>query len=80
MMIAIPIILIILMLTTETWIEPVFFLVTIGVAIVLNMGSNIFLGEISFIKGVAAILQLAVSMDYAIFILHRFSEHRRDRE
>jgi predicted RND superfamily exporter protein len=77
MMIAIPIILIILMLTTETWIEPVFFLVTIGVAIVINMGSNIFFGEISFItKGVAAILQLAVSMDYAIFILHRFSEHR----
>lgn len=77
MAIAIPIILVILLLTTTSWFEPVIFLITIGVAILINMGTNIFFGEISFItKGVAAILQLAVSMDYAIFILHRFSEFR----
>ena len=81
MLLAVPIILVILLLTTNAWIEPFLFLVTIGVAILLNMGTNAIFGEISFItKGVAAILQLAVSMDYAIFILHRFSEYRERKE
>lgn len=75
MFIAVPIILLILLLTTNSWFEPVIFMITIGVAIALNMGTNLFFGEISFItKGVASVLQLAVSMDYAIFILHRFAE------
>ncbi|MDL2318997.1 MMPL family transporter [Eubacteriales bacterium OttesenSCG-928-A19] len=79
MLIAVPIILVILLLTTDSWFEPVLFLITIGVAILINMGTNIFFGEISFITmGVASILQLAVSMDYAIFILHRFAEFKEE--
>jgi len=75
----VPLILIILLITTSSWIEPFLFLLTIGVAIILNNGTNAFLGEISFItKSTAAILQLAVSMDYSIFILHRFQEYRHE--
>jgi len=75
----VPLILLILLLTTSSWIEPFLFLITIGVAIVLNNGTNAFLGEVSFItKSTAAILQLAVSMDYSIFILHRFQEYRHE--
>ncbi|QKS70338.1 RND family transporter [Paenalkalicoccus suaedae] len=74
----VPIIIIILVLSTKSWIEPVFFLTAIGVSIVINLGSNIFLGEISFItQSVAPILQLAVSLDYAIFLLHSFSDYRK---
>ncbi|NTU88761.1 MAG: MMPL family transporter [Actinobacteria bacterium] len=62
-----------LLLTSEAWFEPVLFLAVVGVAIVLNMGTNIFKGEISFITQMcAAILQLAVSMDYGIVMLHTF--------
>lgn len=58
-------------------IEPFLFLFTVGISILINTGTNIFLGEISFItNATAAILQLAVSMDYAIFLLHRFAEFR----
>jgi Predicted exporters of the RND superfamily len=75
--IAIILILIILFSTTTSWIEPVFFLAAIGVAIILNMGTNIFKGEISQTTFAAAsLLQLAVSMDYSIFLLHRFHEER----
>lgn len=79
MMIAIPIVFIILLLTTSSWFEPVLFLGTIGVAILLNMGTNIIFGEISFVsKAAGSILQLAVSMDYSIFLLHRFAEYRQE--
>lgn len=77
MVFVIPLIFIILILTTTSWYEPVLFLVTIGIAIILNRGTNVFMGEISFVTNAAAsILQLAVSMDYSIFLLHRFSEER----
>src|SRR5690625_6663245 len=70
-LILIPIIIIILILSTTSWIEPVFFLTAIGVSVLINMGINIFIGEISFIsQAVATILQLAVSLDYAIFLLY----------
>ncbi|HHT24215.1 MAG TPA: MMPL family transporter [Clostridiaceae bacterium] len=73
-----PLVLIILIIGTHSWIEPFIFLFTIGVGIVLNMGTNIFLGEVSFItQAVGAVLQLAVSMDYAIFLLNRFNENRK---
>ena len=63
----------ILLLGSHSWFEPVVFLLPIGVAIVLNMGSNLIMGEISFVSQISgAILQLAVSMDYAIVFLHRF--------
>ncbi|WP_028782099.1 efflux RND transporter permease subunit [Thalassobacillus devorans] len=75
----VPIIIIILVLSTNSWMEPVFFLIAIGVSIVINLGTNIFIGEISFItQSVAPILQLAVSLDYAIFLLHSFSDFRKD--
>ncbi|PAV29625.1 RND transporter [Virgibacillus profundi] len=74
----IPIIIIILVLSTSSWIEPVFFLTAIGVSVLINLGTNIFLGEISFVtQSVAPILQLAVSLDYAIFLLHSFSDFRQ---
>ncbi len=79
MLFVVPIILIILLLTTSSWFEPLLFLVAIGIAIVINMGSNIIMGEISFVtQSAAAILQLAVSMDYAIFLLHRFATLRHE--
>ncbi len=69
----------ILLLTTSAWFEPVLFMVVIGVAILINMGTNIIFGQISFLTNAAAlVLQIAVSMDYAIFLLHRFSEFRQD--
>ncbi|MGA8941493.1 MAG: MMPL family transporter, partial [Thermoactinomyces sp.] len=74
----VPIIILILVLSTSSWVEPLFFLTAIGVSVLLNMGTNIFLGEISFVtQAVAPILQLAVSLDYAIFLLHSFSEYRK---
>jgi len=77
----IPIILIILVLSTVSWIEPLLFLLTIGVAVLINLGSTAFFGEISFITlAVTPILQLAVSMDYAIFLLHSYYEYRAAHE
>lgn len=73
----IPIIVIILVLSTNSWLEPVFFLTAIGVSVLINLGTNIFVGEVSFItQSVAPILQLAVSLDYAIFLLHSFQDYR----
>ncbi|MEG2323935.1 MAG: MMPL family transporter [Anaerovoracaceae bacterium] len=77
-MILIPLILIILILTTTSWIEPLLFLVTIGVSVLINLGTNIFLGGISDITlTISPILQLAVSLDYAIFLLHRFADCKK---
>jgi uncharacterized protein len=79
MMFAVPLVLLVLLLTTSSWIEPILFLITIGIAIILNMGTNLIFGQISFVTATsAAILQFAVSMDYSIFLLHRFAEHRHD--
>ena len=76
-LILIPIIVIILVLTTTSWLEPIFFLMAIGISVLINMGTNIFLGEISYItQAVSPILQLAVSLDYAIFLLHKFASFR----
>ncbi|WP_087973245.1 efflux RND transporter permease subunit [Oceanobacillus rekensis] len=74
----IPIIIIILVLSTRSWVEPLFFLTAIGVSVLINLGTNIFVGEISFVtQSVAPILQLAVALDYAIFLLHSFSDYRK---
>ncbi len=81
MAILLPIIIIILIISTNSWIEPLLFLFTIGVAIVINMGTNIMFGEISFItKTVSPVLQLAVTLDYAIFLLHSFNNYRLSHE
>src|SRR5690625_2375514 len=77
--ILVPIIFIILIVSTSSWIEPVLFLTAIGVSVLINLGTNIFIGEISFIsQAVAPILQLAVSLDYAIFLLHSFDDYRKE--
>lgn len=72
--IAIVIIWLILTLTTTSWVEPFLFIFVMVIAIILNMGSNLIFGTISFFTfSTAAILQLAVSMDYSIFLLHTFT-------
>mgnify|MGYP005794198527 CR=1 FL=1 len=77
--ILIPIIIIILLLTTTSWISPALFLLTIGVAVLINMRTNVVFGEISFVtQSVSPILQLAVSLDYAIFLLNSFGRHRQE--
>ncbi len=74
----VPIIILILVLSTTSWLEPALFLTAIGVSVLINMGTNIFFGEVSFVtQSVAPILQLAVSLDYAIFLLHSFSDFRK---
>lgn len=68
---------IILALTMDSYVTPFIFLVSIGLAIIYNMGSNIIFGEISYItKALSAILQLGVTMDYSIFLLHRYDEEK----
>lgn len=68
----------VLAVTTTSWAEPVLVLLGLGVAILINSGSNIIFGEISFVTNAAgSILQLAVSLDYTVFLLHRFEECRR---
>ena len=72
-----PIIILLLVLSTLSWIEPLLFLAAIGVSILMNMGTNIVLGEVSFMTySISPILQLAVSLDYAIFLLHAFAAER----
>lgn len=75
--IVVPIIVVLLILSTSSWIEPLLFFAAIGVSIILNMGTNIVFGEVSFLTySVSPILQLAVSLDYAIFLLHEFGRQR----
>ena len=65
------------MLFMDNWIVPFVFLLSIGSAILLNLGTNYFLGEISYItKALAAVLQLAVTMDYSIFLWHSYEEQK----
>ncbi len=72
-------VLLILLLTTRSWIEPVIVLIGLGVAIIINEGSNLIFGEISFVTDAATgILQLAVSLDYSVFLIHRFEECRKE--
>ena len=78
-LLVIPICLGILLLTSNSWFEPILFLGSIGIAILLNMGTNLVFGTISFVTNAAGnVLQLAVSMDYSIFLLHRFDEMRKE--
>ena len=68
---------IVLALTMDSFLIPVFFLLSIGMAIIYNLGSNFVAGEISFItQALAAVLQLAVTMDYSIFLWHSYQEYR----
>lgn len=67
-----------MMLFMDNWIIPFVFLASIGMAILTNLGSNFFLGEISYItKALSAVLQLAVTMDYSIFLWHSYCEQKK---
>ena len=67
----------VLAITMESIFVPVLFLLSIGIAIVYNLGTNIFFGEISYItKALAAVLQLGVTMDYSIFLMHSYQEQQ----
>ncbi len=67
-----------MLLLLDSWLVPFVFLASIGMAIVYNFGTNIFLGEISYItKALSAVLQLAVTMDYSIFLWNSYNEQRR---
>ena len=69
----------VLLLTTQSWLEPVIVLLGLGVAIAINAGTNLIFGEISFVTNAAGnILQLAVSLDYSVFLIHRFEECKKE--
>lgn len=79
--IAVIFVIIVLILTTDSWFEPVVVMVGLGVAIIINSGSNLMFGTISFVTNAAGtILQLAVSMDYSVFLIHRFTECRKEND
>ena len=78
MLVAVIMIFTVLCITTAAWSEPFLFLTVMGVAILLNQGTNIFLGTVSFLtNNVAMVLQLATSMDYSIFLLDAFERERK---
>ena len=80
-MIAVAFVLLVLILTTSSFAEPIFVLLSLGVAIIINAGSNLIFGEISFVTNAAGnILQLAVSLDYSVFLIQRFTECRQINE
>lgn len=65
-----------LMLAMDSWLVPFVFLASIGIAIIYNLGSNLFLGQISYVtKALAAVLQLGVTMDYSIFLWHSYEKY-----
>ena len=75
--IAVLFVLIVLLATTNYWLEPLVILIGLGIAIIINDGTNLMFGEISFVTNAAgSILQLAVSLDYSVFLIHRFEECR----
>jgi uncharacterized protein len=80
-MIAVAFVLFVLILTTTSLAEPFLVLAGLGIAIVINAGSNLMFGEVSFVTNAAGnILQLAVSLDYSVFLLHRFAECRQTND
>ena len=68
-------VLFLLVITNQSWLDPLVLMAGLGIAIVINAGSNVIFGEISFVTNAAgSILQLAVSLDYSVFLLHRFDQ------
>ncbi len=79
--IAVVLCLIVLQLSMDSFLIPVLFLTSIGCAVAYNMGSNVFMGEISYVtKALAAVLQLAVTMDYSIFLWHSYCDEKQEFE
>ncbi len=78
MLFLIPLTLIVLLLTTDSYFSSLIFIVVIGISILLNMGSNIIFGSVSFVTfSISAALQFAVSMDYSVFMLHQFEVEKK---
>lgn len=76
--IAVIFVFIVLCLTTTSWVEPAIVLIGLGISVIINAGSNLIVGEISFVTNAAgSILQMAVSLDYSVFLIHRFEECRQ---
>ena len=76
-LIAVILAVVVLGLTMESFFVPLLFMLSIGMAIIYNLGSNYFMGEISYItKALAAVLQLGVTMDYSIFLMHSYAEQQ----
>ena len=79
--IAVALCLLVLTITTDSYIIPFLLLGNIGIAIIYNMGTNIFLGEISYItKAIAAVLQLGVTTDFSIFLYHKYIQAKENRK
>ncbi len=77
MLIAVAVVLVMLLITSHAWLEPLVLLIVLAVSIVINMGTNFIFPDVSFITfAVSAILQLALSIDYAIMLLHTFNGYR----
>ena len=78
-LIAVALCLVILQLALDSYLAPFFLLLNIGIAVLYNMGTNIFLGEISYItKAISAVLQLGVTMDFAIFLYHSYKSEKEE--
>lgn len=78
---AFSILLIILLIMCSSWIEPILFIITIGIAIIINLGTNYLLGEVSYTTySIAAILQLVLTMDYSIMLLNRYREEKENNK
>ena len=78
-LVAVVLVCIVLAIFMDSFLVPVFFMLSIGMAIVYNLGSNYFLGEVSYItKAVAAVLQLGVTLDYSIFLWHSYKEAKEE--
>ena len=78
-LIAVILVCIVLAVFMDSFLVPVFFMISIGMAIVYNLGSNYFLGEVSYItKALAAVLQLGVTLDYSIFLWHSYKEMKAE--
>ncbi len=80
MTIAVIMILIILNLSVASYIDPLIFLLSVGVAVAMNLGSNFIQGEISFLtSSIAAVMQFGIALDYSIFLLHRYEEEKKQK-
>lgn len=79
--VAVALVLLVLMIALDSYIIPVLLLGNIGIAILYNMGTNVFLGEISYItKAIAAVLQLGVTTDFSIFLYHKYDRAKKNYE
>ncbi len=77
MLLIIPVVIIILLVAAKSWIEPIILLISLGIAVAINLGTNILLPDVSYItKTMALALQLALSLDYGLFLMHRYYEER----